>query len=32
VPAAQLGNGTLLKVTVNGKPFEQTLPGNGLPR
>lgn len=32
VPAAQLGNGTLLKVTVNGKPFEQTLPGNDLPR
>lgn len=32
VPAAQLGNGTLLKVTVNGKPFEQTLSGNDLPR
>jgi fimbrial chaperone protein len=32
VPAAQLGNGTLLKVTVNGKPFEQTLPGDDLPR
>lgn len=32
VPAAQLGNGTLLKVTVNGKPVEQTLPGSGLPR
>lgn len=30
--AAQLGNGTLLKVTVNGKPVEQTLPGNALPR
>ncbi|HXS72604.1 MAG TPA: molecular chaperone [Rhodanobacteraceae bacterium] len=32
VPAAQLGNGTLLKVMVNGKPVEQTLPGNDLPR
>jgi fimbrial chaperone protein len=30
--AAQLGNGTLLKVTINGKPVEQTLPGNDLPR
>lgn len=29
---AQLGNGTLLKVTVNGKPVEQTLPGDTLPR
>lgn len=28
----QLGNGTLLKVTVNGKPVEQTLPGDTLPR
>jgi fimbrial chaperone protein len=31
-PAAQLGNGPLLKVTVNGKPVEQTVPGNDLPR
>ena len=30
--AARLGNGTLLKVTVNGKPVEQPLPGNDLPR
>ncbi|MGN6313295.1 MAG: fimbrial biogenesis chaperone [Rhodanobacteraceae bacterium] len=31
-PAAQLGNGTLLKVTVNGKPVEQPLPGDDLHR
>lgn len=30
--AARLGNGILLKVMVNGKPVEQTLPGNALPR
>ena len=33
VPAAQLDNGTLLKVMVNGKPVEQKLAGSsGLPR